>query len=438
VPGRPPDPPEDPFDQAGEEPAGPGERAADVTSRILAKHQAMKSRSGGTSRIEKIRAQQAASEPQQAPPRPDVVLAIIVGNGWVAEERAEELRDFFYKKGVTQVLRRNGRVSGLLVERGLLAPHHARELELTLLDQGVFPRFRITRVLGSGMVGRTYVAVDLSTGADVAFKIFRQTDPDLRQAFLDDVAALEKVRSRRVAQAIACGEHDDACFIASSLVRGERLSRLINERRVESEIHAARIALQIAEGLAYVHVTAGLCHRALKPENVLLQQEGARLAVVLTDFAIADQVPPSRGIDPAWRAPECGDGIAPRDARADIFAVGAIFYNLLGAIGGDPAEQRRAEIDLERFRPLTRDIVYTATAPDPGRRYRDHRSFIAVLARLLNELGHVEPDEVPQTPGQPAGEGTMFLRKARDPNQPLLGQPGTARRERRDQDGWRG
>jgi serine/threonine protein kinase len=367
-----------------------------------------------------------------------VVLAIIVGNGWVAEDRAEALRDFFYKKGVTQVLRKNGRVSSLLVERGLLAPHHARELELTLMDQGIFARYRITRVLGSGMVGRTYLAVDLQTGNDVAFKVFRQPDPDLRQAFLDDFALLGRVRNRRVAQALACGELDDVCFAASSLVPGERLSRLINERRVQSEVHAARIALQIAEGLAYVHITAGLCHRALKPENVMVQQEGARLALVLTDFAIADQIPPSRGIDPAWRAPEAAE-LAPRDLRVDVFAVGAIFYNLLGAIGGDASESPRAAIDLEPFRPLTRDIVYTATAPEPERRYQDYRRLIAALSKLLNELGYVEPDDVPQDPsGQGApGDGTMFLRRARLPGDGLLG-PGTGRRERRDQDDWTG
>ncbi len=419
----PPDPSDDPF---ADDPAPAAERIADVTSRILAKHGALKAGRGGTSRLERIRAEAAQASTVDAPagpagPRPDVVIGIIVGNGWIEPERIDELRDFFRVKGVTQVLQKNGRVSGLLVDRGLLEPHLARELELTLFDQGIFPRYRITRLLGQGLVGRTYVAVDLSTGVDVAFKVFRQPDPQLRQLFLEDFTALERIRTRRIAQALSCGFQCETCFAASTLIAGERLSRMIAERLIQSEVQAARIALQIAEGLAYVSITASLCHRALRPENVLVQEQGTKhLSVVITDFGVAQQIPPSRSVDRAWQAPDC-EAAEPSDVRPDIFAVGAILYNMLGAIAGvgEPdGDSGRGEIDLTPFHALTREVVLGATRPDPNERYRDYRSLISALSGLVKELGFVEPDEVPPTVGGAAeGPGTMFLRRTLAPRQ---------------------
>lgn len=416
VAATPPGSADDAFDEADAAARG---GVDNVTNRILQKHAALKRDRGGTSRVEKIRtdAVQAAKEPP--PPRPDVVIAIIIGNGWIDPDKIEELREFFLRRGVTQVLRKRAKVSGLLVERGLLEPHHARELELTLLDQGIFARYRITRLLGQGLVGRTYVAVDLQAGIDVAYKVFRQPDPDRQQRFLDEFAALEKVRSRRIAQALACGVHDEVCFAATRLIVGERLADLIAQRRIRSEVHAARIALQIAEGLAYVHVTASLCHLALRPENVLVQDpDSPRMATVLTDFGVSEQIPPYRSIDRAWRAPEFESGAA-GDFRSDIYTVGAIFYNMLGAIDDPDAPaptEPPTEFDLSAFSPATRDIIYKAASPDPADRFGDYRSLIAKLSRLVRELGFIEPDDVPDIERPPGeGPGTMFIGRARMP-----------------------
>jgi hypothetical protein len=388
------------------------DRLADVTSRILAKHAAMRADRGPTTSLE--RARQDATRAINAPaPRPDVVLGIITANGWVPPGRENAFRDFFFRKGVTQVLKKNAGVSTLLIERGLLSREQGRELELTLADIGIFPRFRIACSLGHGLVGRTYRAVDLSSGVDVAFKVFREPDLDRRKAFLEEYTQLKKIRNRHVAPVLASGASEDACFTCTSLALGEGLSRLIEERRVESEIHAVRIALKVAEGLAYVHTTAGLSHLGLHPGNVWIKPgEGGRLSIAITDFRLARHLKPPRAIDPAWRAPECER--AAGDMHSDFYAVGAILYNLLGAIAATlPAAQTGGQIDLAPFRSHTREFIYTATDADPTKRHPDYRRLIAALSALLNELGHVEPDDLPAAGGGPESDGTRLVREAR-------------------------
>ena len=404
----PPVPSNDPFSEADAGGRRPDD-VARVTNRILAKHAALKAERGGTAGIERTPTGMTTATGAASAPRPDVVIGIIVGNGWVEPEKLEALRDFFFKKGVTQVLRKRSGIATLLVERGILPPHLAKELELTLLDQGIFPRYRITRLLEQGLVGRTYAALDISAGVDVAFKVFRQPDAEKRECFLNDVPALAALRNRRVAQVLACGAHGEECFLASTLIVGERLSRLIATRKIESEVQAVRIALQVAEGLAYVSVYTSRCHAVVRPENVIVrEQDGDALSVVLVDFGVCEQIPDYSAVDCSWRAPECAGG-ATGDLRSDIYAVGAILYFMLGAIATAPRAAAGKAIDLERFHALTREVVFTATAPEPGGRYRDYRSFIAALSRTARELGYIEPDQIPGAGSGPGGLGTTML-----------------------------
>lgn len=434
MPPHPPPAEDDPFDQEAPPPAR--SRTADLSSRIIAKHQAMKAEKGTTARI--AQGSSAGAAAPLVPPRPDQLFGIILAHDWVPEDRIEELRDFFYKKGVTQVLRRNGRVSTLLVERGLLSQEQADELDRTLADMGLFPRFRIVRIAGPGLAGRRYVAVDLSTGTDVRIEIFRQRDDALRATFREQAARLERVRNRRLVPLIGWGEHGEACLVATPLPEGTSLVRLIAERQIGSEVLAARIALQIAEGLAYTYVTAGICHGALTPSSIQVIQAGPSLCVSLGDFGLSDHLLP--GVLPeGWHAPDAVRGRTPNDPGADIYTVGAIFYTLLGA-GAGGSQGTDGTIDLSPFHPLTRDIVLRALAPERAQRYPDYRRLIAALATLLGQLGYIEPDEAPLPGAGQAGEGTMYVRRAREPGGQLrpLPDPPTARRDRREQDGWAG
>lgn len=416
----PPPSQDDPFGE-GDSPRERRHDVADVTSRILAKHAALKS--GRSAVPQQPEPPPAVVPPPPSPtpvddvaPPPEVVLGIMVANSWILPERLEEVRECFRSRVAAPVLRKRGGISSLLVERGILTPPHARELELTLLDQGIFPRYRITKLLGQGLVGRTYVALDISSGIDVAFKVFRQPDAGMRERFIDEFAALARVRNRRVAQALACGSHGEVCFTSSTLVEGERLSRMIGGRHIRSEVQAVRIAQQVAEGLAYVYVYTKMCHLAVRPENVLVNgQDGSSLAAVITDFGVSEQIPAYRSVDNAWRAPESASGAG--DLRSDIYAVGAILYGMLRVLG-QPGEggEDQDEVDLTRFHPLVRDLVIRATRPDPLARYPDYRSFIAALSHAVRELGYIEVDEPPPVDRSAAGGlGTRMLRVARKP-----------------------
>jgi serine/threonine-protein kinase len=406
--------------------------AVEISTRILAKHAALKAE---RSLVPPPRPRAVITESflsNSAPvARPDVVIGVIIANGWVDDAGQRKLREFFRNSASSLALRMRGGVSALLATRGIITADQARELELTLADQTPFPHFRVGRLLGQGQLGRTYAALDIASGAEIAFKVFRLPSDERRERFRGEHASIARLTHPGVAQALACGVDGEACFAASRLVPGESLATVLGDDRIAPESWALRVAQQVAEALSYVHSRTGQAHLGLSSENVRLQRDERETRLfppseraVITDFGLAALAPMRRG-DPQGCAPELLRG-EDGDARADVFALGALLHRMLTGRMPTVAETATTAdpgLIVKGLHPLTCEAVAIALRPDAAERLADLDVLVAMLAQAAREVAEVyahEPQIVRDEPMQPVS--TRVLRRHLAPGP--LGNPG--------------
>jgi serine/threonine-protein kinase len=193
-------------------------------------------------------------------------------------------------------------------------------------------RWDIVALIGTGGMGNVYRAFDRELGETVALKVLRRggtSAPDALERFRHEVKLARRVTHTNVARTHDIGKHEDSLFLTMELVDGEPLTRRMARGNV-SWRDAVAIAQGICSGVGAAHA-AGVVHRDLKPDNVMLARDGR---VVVTDFGIAATHELARGGDlvevtgtPAWMAPEQLAGTA--DARSDVYAIGEILFAML-------------------------------------------------------------------------------------------------------------
>ena len=210
-----------------------------------------------------------------------------------------------------------------------------------------FGPYELLGPLGSGGMGEVLRARDPRLGREVAIKILRRdvvTDRGRVLRFQQEARAASALNHPNVLAIFDVGEHDGLPFVVTELLEGETLRARIQRAPVPPR-KALDIALQIARGLAAAH-QKGIVHRDLKPENIFLTKDGR---AKILDFGLAKLVegtapspglasPPDAnpGTEPGmllgtagYMAPEQVRG-EPADARSDIFALGALLYEMLG------------------------------------------------------------------------------------------------------------
>ena len=196
--------------------------------------------------------------------------------------------------------------------------------------------YDLDREIGAGGMATVYRAHDRKHERDVAIKVLH---PDLGAAlggdrFLTEIRTTARLQHPHILPLLDSGAADGLLYYVMPLVTGETLrSRLEREKQLPLD-DAVRIAREVASALDYAH-RQGVIHRDMKPENILLHEGQALVA----DFGIALAVQTAGGArmtqtglslgTPQYMSPEQAMGEKTIDARSDVYALGAVTYEML-------------------------------------------------------------------------------------------------------------
>ena len=273
-------------------------------------------------------------------------------------------------------------------------------------------RYELLSLIGAGSYGSVYRAGDNELEEIVAVKVLRHerlAQPGALARFRKEVRLARRVAHPNVARTFDIGRHDGEPFLTMEYIDGQPLTRFCPLGARVADLPPIRlvllIAAQICSGLSALHA-AGIIHKDLKPDNVLISNDGR---VTITDFGIASALSESEPEStvaapisgtPAYMAPEQVLGYGRIDTRADLYAVGVILFQLFtgqlpfsgrSGVANSLARLYEAPADPNTVRPhLPPGIVKLlgrCLARDPQMRYQ-----------TAEELGRAIAAELP--PGQ--------------------------------------
>ncbi len=205
---------------------------------------------------------------------------------------------------------------------------------------GQFGPYRLDQIIGRGGMGEVYRAYDTVHERVVAIKLLLESlsaDPDYRARFEREARIAAGLREQHIIPIHRFGEIDGRLFIDMRLVDGEDLGKVLAREGALDPRRAVGILAQLAAALDAAH-QANLIHRDIKPANVLLADHarGTADAVYLVDFGIARDSTAATSLTVTGAAVGTPDYMAPErftagriDRRADIYALGCPFYEML-------------------------------------------------------------------------------------------------------------
>jgi len=262
-------------------------------------------------------------------------------------------------------------------------------------------RYRLVERLGEGSMGIVYRAHDETLDRDVAIKFLsseRIAGGEASARFLREARAVARLSHPHIMTLHDVGREGDWHYLVLEYIPGQDLHTMMVERGgslpVHESLHAIRGALS---ALAYAHAR-GIVHRDVKPENVMVTPDGQ---VKVTDFGLAlargDVRLTQEGMvvgTVLYLAPEVVTG-APADSRADLYAVGAVLYELLTGrppfAGDDPLAVLSQILNVPVTSPRSFDmsipaevehVIVRLLAKDPADRYGSAEEVLAALPGL--------------------------------------------------------
>jgi serine/threonine-protein kinase len=276
--------------------------------------------------------------------------------------------------------------------------------------------YEIVAPIGAGGMGEVYKARDLRLNRLIAIKVMTVGKGDaadrLRRFTVEAQAASALnhpniVVIHDIGRGVRDSREDSIHYIAMELVEGQPLSRLIPPDGMPPR-GVLDVGLQVADALAAAHA-AGIVHRDLKPGNVMVTPEGR---VKLLDFGLAlmlegADVDVTRTVPGtvlgtfAYMSPEQVRGL-PADARSDVFALGAMLYEMSSgrrAFPASSATEAAAAIlrddppPLKAMSPDVTDVVRRCLRKNPEERFARGMEVRAALERIRQTAVHRSPDE---------------------------------------------
>jgi Tol biopolymer transport system component/tRNA A-37 threonylcarbamoyl transferase component Bud32 len=231
------------------------------------------------------------------------------------------------------------------------------------LQSALSDRYRLDREVGAGGMATVYLAEDVRHDRRVAVKVLR---PELAavigaERFLAEIKLTANLQHPHILPLFDSGEADGYLFYVMPFVTGDTLRDRMNHERQLPVAEAIKITIEVAAALDYAH-RQGVVHRDIKPENILLHDGSA----VVADFGIALAASKASGArmtetgmslgTPHYMSPEQAMGEREITARSDVYALGAVLYEMLTGeppFTGNTAQAIVARVLTENPRLLT-------------------------------------------------------------------------------------
>jgi serine/threonine protein kinase len=201
-------------------------------------------------------------------------------------------------------------------------------------------KYRLERELGQGGMGAVFVAVHVSTLRPFAIKLLRPElagEPEAEARFFREATLASSIQHPSIVDVYDVGRHGDTPYMVMKLLSGQTLRQRIKQGAISPE-QALELIIPVVEGVAAAHA-AGVVHRDLKPDNIMLHEHGDVLSPKILDFGISKLLGGAQrekltktGISlgtPLYMAPEQMRGERELDAGVDVYSLGVILYQML-------------------------------------------------------------------------------------------------------------
>ncbi len=288
---------------------------------------------------------------------------------------------------------------------------------MTTLIGTTLGRYHLLEQLGEGGMATVYKAFDTQLERDVAVKVIlqqKQSSEKLLARFKREAKALAQLSHPNIVKVLDYGEHDGTPYLVMEYISGGTLKQRLGKPL--PHIEAAALLAPIARALECAHQHK-IVHRDIKPANILLSETGVPM---LSDFGIAKLLQEEETMDltgtgvgvgtPEYMSPEQGLGKGV-DHRADIYALGIVFYELITGRKPFKADTPMAVVIKQINDPLPRPkqfvndvpeqverVIFKALAKKPEDRFQEMGAFVSVLEGLAQGR-KVSVGKVARAPG---------------------------------------
>ncbi len=275
------------------------------------------------------------------------------------------------------------------------------------LQSALGDAYRVERELGGGGMSRVFLATEASLHRQVVIKVL---PPDLssevsQARFRQEIELAAHLQHTNILPVLTAGAKDDLLYYVMPFVSGESLRHRLTREGKLPVADALRILHEIGDALSYAHAE-GVIHRDIKPENILLLGSHA----VLMDFGVARALAEARSGErltetgmgvgtPGYMSPEQVAGERHIDARADVYALAVVGYEMLAGVApfeGPTAQAILAAHLTKTARPVrdvrpevpaaVNDAIARALAKDPAQRLHTAAEFRDALGAVFGPV----------------------------------------------------
>jgi serine/threonine protein kinase len=285
-----------------------------------------------------------------------------------------------------------------------------------------FGAYEVLEELGSGGMGKVYRAKNLTLERIVALKTLApqfSADQEFVQRFLKEARAAARLNHPNIVQIYDFGCEEGAYYLAMEYVDGQSLRTLLRRYRFH-ERDALLLIRHTVAALAVAHAE-GIVHRDIKPDNLMLTTKGDRLKLV--DLGIAKRMGEAQGLTqtgqavgtPEYISPEQIRGVKDIDARADIYSLGATFFQLLTRHAPYKGTSGALVMSMHLTEPLPDPRMYEPGLSEGVCRVlrkmmaKDREERYPNVYALDRDLYRLQIGEVPE-PDEPSASGIATLK----------------------------